>query len=153
MRKSIVIATVFVASLYLSACETTYEGAVEQGNVQATRISSDTFQVVANGTEFDDPATIQRFTLRKAAETTLASGYDLFVMGESKDVSKRSNSSFGSAEIDKKGKTAFGSGFEQEFVAPGEIILVRMLKGPKPANAPANMYDAREVVNYLSTSR
>ena len=36
------------------------------------------------------------------------------------------------------------------YVKPGETVTIKMYKGSKPANAPANLYEARDVLKYLA---
>ena len=71
--------------LAISACATPYGEMGLMGGVSAQRIDETTFEVSARGNGFTDQETISHFVLRKAAEETVADGYDLFMIVDSRD--------------------------------------------------------------------
>ena len=131
----------------LCGCETPYQEMGLLGGVRATRITDDTAQITAAGNAYTDPDTIQRYALRKAAEETVADGFDLFRIEGSADRTRVGAETFGSAYGTRYG--VFGSSFSAPVIKPGESITVRMLKGPRPDPMPDGEYDAREVLKYL----
>jgi len=135
-------------SLMLSACATPYQEMGALGGVKATRISGDTAQITARGNAYTDPDTIQRYALRRAAEETVADGFDLFRISTDLDRTQAGSQSFGYATGGRY--SAFGSAFTMPIVKPGQTLLIRMYKGPKPDPMPDGMFDAREVQTYLA---
>lgn len=137
----------FVAALSLAGCATPYQETGFLGGVTATRIDGTTLQISARGNGYTDPDVIQRFTLRKAAEETIAAGYDLFEIVGTQDrtVSGSSRSTY----VTGGGGAVQAFSLSTPIIKPGETIMVRMSKGPKPANAPPGMFDAREALTYL----
>lgn len=139
-----------VAALALASCATPYQDMGFLGGVSATRIDSTTVQVTARGNAYTDADTIQRYVLRKAAEETIAAGFDGFEMSSSRDRSRTGR--VGSTVVTGSGYGAFATNSSWQVVKPGESVMVRMFKGPKPADAPLGVYDAREVLRYMTES-
>ena len=133
--------------LALAACETPYQETGLFGGVSAARISDDTAQIEANGNGYTDPATIQRYALRRAAEETLNDGFDLFQIETTEDVTRTGSESFGSASSTRYGVIA--SGFSMPIVKPGQVLMIRMLHGPAPDPLPEGEFDAHRVVDFL----
>src|SRR5262249_40192561 len=101
-----------VAGALLAGCATPYQEMGLLGGVEAYRVSDDTFQVVAKGNGYTDPATIQRYALRKAAEMTLASGYDYFALASEGDISRRGAITTGTAGFSRGNVWAFSSSWQ-----------------------------------------
>lgn len=120
------------------------------GGVEAARITDDTVQIRAQGNGYTDPDTIQRYALRKAAEETINDGFDLFRIDTSLDRTRVGSESFASASGDRYG--GFASAFSMPIIKPGQSLMIRMLKGPRPDPMPDGEYDAREVLKYLVDS-
>ncbi len=136
-----------VSVLLLSGCATPYQDMGLGGGVAANRITSDTFQVVAAGNGYTDAATIQRYVIRKAAEATLAAGFDYFALGEAIDQSSTGRFATSSAAATRHG--VFASAFSTTIYKPGESVMVKAFRGAFPNPAPDGYYDAKEVVAYL----
>lgn len=136
-----------VLAIVVAGCATQYKEMGATGGVMAARIDADTFQITARGNAFTDPDTIQRFALRKAAEETIANGYDVFEVVSARDRSRtgRHSSAYGTARGGYV--VAWGSGWD--IIKPGETVLIKMRRGPKPSDAPAGVFDAREVLRYM----
>jgi hypothetical protein len=128
--------SVVAITLLLAGCATPYQESGLLGGVSATRVSEDTFQVVSKGNGFVDPATLQTYALRRAAETTVLYGYDVFEFASVQDSSQSWHS--------------VGSAANVGYIKPGQVILVRMFKGEKPSNASSMIFDARDVVKRLT---
>jgi hypothetical protein len=124
------------------------------GGVSAVQIDASTLRISGRGNGFTDPATIQNYVLLKAAEETKRRGFDLFVILNSSDTTRVGEATFGSASaFGGRGYAwGLGSSFSEPIVKPGEDALVKMVKGAKPPNAPANVFDAAEVLHYLGPS-
>jgi hypothetical protein len=148
--RTITVSTIVAACILgLSACATPYQEMGFTGGVSATQLTSDTFQIVASGNGYTSTATIERYALRKAAEVTVANGYDLFLIASAADQGRvagfMTNSQF---NIDG----GYSTGSATPIFKPGQTMMVKTFKGPKPADAPTNLYDAREVLRYLVPS-
>ena len=141
------IAVVMVCAGALAACATPYQEMGIAGGVSGSRITSDTFQVVAKGNAYTDTATIQRYILRRAAELTLAAGYDYFVVGDPTDLS--STAHLNSAVVGFGRARAIGLGLSQRLFMPGEAVFVRAYRGKAPEPAPMGVYDAHEIEQYM----
>jgi hypothetical protein len=136
------------------------------GGVSAQRIDETTFEVSAKGNGFTDQETISHYVMRKAAEETVADGYDLFMIVDSRDRSHFSTfttagtvntTTTGQASIygNQISGTATTNGYytppaTHHIFKPGQAATVKMFKGAKPANAPPNVYDAREVLRFMT---
>lgn len=131
----------------LTACATPYQPMGLLGGVTATRIADDTAQIRASGNAYTDPDLIQRYALRRAAEETIADGYDLFRIENVSDRTTVGSETYGSATGTRYG--VFGSAFSMPVIKPGQTLTIRMLRGEKPNPMPDNEYDAREVLRYL----
>jgi hypothetical protein len=131
----------------LSACETPYQEMGYLGGVSATRITADTAQVTARGNAYTDVDTVQRYALRRAAEETVADGFDLFVIDSGSDRTRVGVATSGG--VFANGRGAFGYGFSAPIIKPGQTIMIKMLHGPRPDPMPDGEYDAREVLQYL----
>jgi hypothetical protein len=146
---AVALALVGLTLSSLGACSTPYQKMGLRGGVGAVQISSNIAQVSARGMTGTDPDKIQRYALRKAAETTLANGYELF---EVISVTDRSRSTQGVAGYTGNGIGA--SGFPQvglavPFIRPGETLMIRMSHGSAADHADATIFDARDVLAHL----
>lgn len=133
----------------LAGCATPYQEMGFTGGVQATQITGDTFQVTARGNAYTDADTIQRYALRKSAEQTLQRGYDLFLIGGAEDRTQFGTQSFATANSTGWG-SAWGTGTSWQLVKPGQTLMVKMLRYPPPDPLPPGMFDAREVLSFLT---
>jgi len=148
LRTRTLSAVIAACVIGLGACATPYQEMGFTGGVSATQLTADTFQIVAEGNGYTSTATIERYALRKAAEVTIANGYDLFVIASAADQGRvagvMTNSQFNSY-----GNSGFASGYSTSIFKPGQTMTVKTFKGSKPSDAPANLYDARELLRYL----
>ena len=80
MRRYLIVLLVAGA---LTGCATPYRQMGLFGGVNASQIDTTTMRVSARGNAFTDIGQIRDYVLLRAAEETLAHGYDLFrVVGE-----------------------------------------------------------------------
>jgi|GEM_PF-1571797 len=142
------IAVAVLAMMMLAGCATPYQEMGLLGGVSATQITKDTFQITARGNGYTDADTVERYALRKSAETTLASGFDLFLIGGDKNRSTSMRMSSGYAYGGYN--WASGWGFSQELLKPGQTLMVKMFRGELPDPAPPGMFDARDVLSHLA---
>lgn len=126
-------------ALLLAGCATPYQEAGFSGGVSAVRIDETTLQVTARGNGLTSPETVQRYLIRKAAEATLAAGYDTFMLIDASDGTRRAY--------------LVGDDFAARVDKPKLTALVAMRRGPKPADAPVGLFDAREVVRVASMAK
>jgi len=141
------IITAASVALFLTACSTPYQDMGLRGGVQAVQITTDIAQVTARGSATTDPDKIQRYALRKAAETTVASGYDLFQVVADVDRTRLVSGGGGYSTGALGGLPALG--LNMPFVRPGQTFLVRMSRGQVPAGAAGTIFDAHEVLDHL----
>ena len=135
----------------LAGCATPYQDMGLRGGVRAVQISSDIAQVTARGSTVTDADKIEQYALRKAAEATLAAGYDHFEVVSASD---RSRTLQGVAGYAAPGLHGFPSvGLTMPFIRPGETMLIRMSRGPGAEGSGATIFDARDVVNHLGRRR
>lgn len=164
------ICRLLVLSIFIvAACSTPYQERGLFGGVSATQIDETTLRVTGRGNAYTDPATIQDYVLLKAAEETVAHGYDMFLIVDTQSSQKMGavmtpgtsrSVTTGSASAYGYGNYAYGVGSAttttthypgQTFLysKPRTDIVVKMLKGAKPADAPAGLFVAEEVIKYL----
>lgn len=147
MRKSLLIAGAAIA-VGLSACATPYQDMGFTGGVRATQITSDESIITARGNAYTDPDTILQYTLRKAAETTIAAGFDWFEVQASAD---RSSSGYvSSTNATAYGNSAYAFSYGRQIFKPGDTVKIRMFHGARPSDADAHSYDAHELLKYLT---
>jgi hypothetical protein len=127
------------------------------GGVRADQLSATTYRIVSRGNGYTDATTIADFALRKAAETTLTSGNEWFiVMG--RDDQTRSGQvvsttpSYTTGNVSSYGNTASwnsttmgGQTSVTNYVKPGEDLMIRVGSGTRPETA----FDARETLTYV----
>lgn len=144
--RTIRLSTIVAACILgLSACATPYQEMGYTGGVSATQLTGDTFQIVAKGNGYTSSSVIERYALRKAAEVTVANGYDLFLIASAADRGQVT----GLINNSQNDGNGYSSGVSTPIYMPGQTLMVKTFKGPKPANAPPNLYDARELLSYL----
>lgn len=137
-------------------CATTYsEGA------SVLRIDAATLRVAFRGNYHTPWDRAYPYALRKAAEETLEAGFDLFTVVEQSDLTERavfgtvsppsltraSTASPGERAVERLAETS--SSPRTTIVRPGVVLTVVHSRGPKPAGAPPNVFDAREVLANL----
>lgn len=135
------------AALSVAGCSTTYQRLNLLGGVEAHRISEDAAQITARGNVLTDPDVIQRYVLRRAAEETVADGFDLFRVATDLDRTRALVGSFLYATA--AGRSFVEPAVSAAFVKPGETLIIKMSKGPRPNPMPDGEFDAHEVIKYL----
>ena len=144
-------------ALGLAACATPYQSQGFTGGVGATQIDANTIRITARGNAFTGAAQIANYAMLKAAEETEARGYDLFLIVQSDDRSRRGAFTTGgsaSSQIDTFGSSAtvtttYDPPSITPYVKPGEDLIIKIFKGMKPNDAPPNLYNAHEVIMFL----
>jgi len=134
----------------LAGCATPYHKMGPLGGVKSVEIASDMAQVAARGAFGSDPDRIERYVLRKAAETTLAAGYDHFWVMSVNDRSRMVQGYAGYSSFAPQGLPS--GGLSLPFVRPGETILIRMCRGAS-AQPGVTLFDARDVLDHLAGSQ
>ena len=157
MPKCAWIGAIATAALALAGCATPYQDMGLLGGVSAAQVDDATFRISGRGNAFTDPSQINDYVLLKAAEVTLAHGYDLFqIVGDADRTRNEVLSIPTTQSAPVFGVTPGGqpvSGFASyqttstmAYTKPGEDIMVRMYRGAMPSPAPVNVYSAREVI-------
>lgn len=139
------------------------------GGVKATQIDSRTMRIVAKGNAYTDMDKIQDYMMLRAAEETIAAGYDLFLlMDENTDIKTSSYTAPGSSSTYTTGSitgttfgnttTAYGSARSTTYYNPGQTfiynkprgnMIIRMFTGEVPGDAPPNLFNAHEIVRFM----
>jgi hypothetical protein len=148
-----------IFAMAASACSTDYHDMGLFGGVEAVRIDSNTMRISARGNRFTDIRTMKDYVLLKSAEETVAQGYDLFELTGTENVTRTeqySSTSYHFVPVTTFGPNGpnFGSArvpssSSDTVILPGEDIVIKMFKGQKPADAPENVFAAREVIAFL----
>jgi len=140
-------------ALVLAACATTtpYQPAKDGKGYSEQRIESNRYRIAFNGNSSTPRETVENYLLYRAAELTLNSGYDYFVMSGT-DTEARTRYSQGVSFIGSP--FGYGWGFRSGLgvgVSTATPVtdyqaqaFVLMFKGAKPDQDP-NAYDARAV--------
>ena len=163
--------------MMLAACTTTtpYQQAVGRGDgYTEQRLESDKYRISVRGNSVTEQATLENYVIFRAAEITLASGNDYFIMLEDSTEVRRSFNSygttFGGGGFGRRG-CFYGGGFGRGFGRSGfggggfgttstrtrEITeytvgaIVQVFSGTKPAEN-ITAYDARSVIENLGPS-
>jgi len=138
-----------LAACQLCACATPYKEMGVGGGVRGVLITSNIAQVTARGSVATDPDKIEQYVLRKAAETTLAAGYDCFEILSSSDRSRNIQGVVGYTAAGYSGLPT--AGLNLPFTRPGETVLIRMAYANAPGgDSGAAVFNAREVIAHLA---
>jgi hypothetical protein len=151
MRINIILAAALAASL-ATACASTgpsatpYQPAGKSGygyGYKETQLETNRSRLSFSGNAETEAATVKKYVLFRAAETTLLHGYDFFTIVDRGMESE--------AEFKASGpvRPRLGGGkLEQSGAEYVQTIDVTMFRGARPTMAP-NAYDAREIVKHL----
>lgn len=156
-------AIALAGAMALAACATVtpYGPAVKRGpGYTSQQLEADRFRITFEGNSSTDRATIENYVLYRAAEVTLESGADYFILldqtTDTQSTFQTSGTTFGGAGFGRRG-FFYGGGFggfggttattrERLRYTIGAIIQVA--SGDKPADNPA-AYDARQLIDNL----
>ncbi len=147
----------------VTACSTPYQDTGFSGGVSASMIDASTAQISAAVNAYTSQSTAYQYAMLKSAEFTLQQGFGHFQIVSEEVYAKTGsvtnyNSTYSS---DVSGYSTYGgyqgygsgSGYgaatTTNYRKPHVDFLIVMYPGPKPANAPAGVYDARQVVSVL----
>ena len=150
-------------TLLLAGCQTPYQEQGLLGGVHAQRLDSQTAVITAKGNAYTGATTVRLYAIRRAAEETLADGFDWFSIDGSQDISRSGTivhpgtyTSNTTADVSAVGNTAYGTatttgfstpGSVQTYIKPGQEVVIHMFKGEKPSGSQG--FVAREVLSYL----
>lgn len=150
----------------LAGCATPYGEMGAWGGVTAKRFDETTILVSGRANAFTSQDTMQTYLLRKSAEETVAAGYDLFYIASSQDRTQHGaialpgqsySTTTGQAQL--VGNQVFGSAQTNTTYMPGQVMqttlpagafVIKLYRGQKPENAPPGLFDAHEVLRYLT---
>lgn len=144
-------------AVMLVGCATQYGDMGFAGGVRADQMSANTYRIVSRGNGYTDSTATADFAMRKAAETTIASGNTWFIVmgredqtGVSTSVSTTPTTTYGTATAygntaTYTGTTYGGSTSIETVVKPGEDMMIRVGSGQRPETA----YDAAETLTYV----
>jgi hypothetical protein len=172
--KRLFLAGAIAAALGLSACATPtpYQPLASKGAVRGgftdVKVSSDRYRITFQGNSDTDRDTVERYLLYRAAERTLADGYDWFMLtNRATDTQRREISTPGSFNrwepdwyylgrgrwiVAPRTDPFWGGDYDRtevtQFRATAEILLG---KGKKPS-ADAGAFDAHDVQSSLAAT-
>lgn len=156
-----VAAAALLIPLALTACATAtpYQPRQDGAGYTEQRLETNRYRVSFAGNTATPRETVENYVLYRAAEVTLANGYDHFVTtgGASSGETERSGSNvgvgFGGFSIGSGGGLGIGIGLgtgggnDREYQGQADIV---MFKGPKPKDNP-RAFDAREIKTNLES--
>jgi hypothetical protein len=152
-----------VCAVVLMGCATPYQAQGFRGGFTETRFDETTYQIAFKGNAFISPDTVQKYVLYRAAELTIQSGFDHFVIVGAQDRTQTAEVTTGGTATTRTTYNAFTPGTatarstttyspEQrtQFTKPGQSVTIKMGKGPKPERDDA--YVASTLITYLGPS-
>ncbi len=123
--------------MVVAACAPTpYRPQRLEGGYSDIRVKVDTFNVIFRGNAHTPRQTAETYALYRAAELTVESGYDYFVV-----IGGNSEALYGGKPESSPVNTTRGS--------PSVIVLFKTFKGEKPSGA---VFNARDVLRELGPS-
>jgi len=160
-----------LAAIAACASTTPYQQANGRGDgYSEQKIERDKYRISFSGNSLTDRATVENYVLYRAAEVTIQTGNDYFIMLEDSEDIRRSfrtsGTSFGGGGFGRRGffYGGFGGGFRGGFGGFGSThsttrerteytigAIIQVYKGEKPASNPT-AYDARSVIDSLGGS-
>jgi hypothetical protein len=147
---------VSAVALVLAGCSlaTEYGPMGLTGGVESAPITDDTFRIVAQGNGYTDAATIQDYTLLKAAELTLAANETYFQIVNGADTTSNSVAQTpGYISTHIYGSSAFTTytpGVSYNIIKPGDQVIVRVFTPKKGDVIPPNSFPAQEVYDNIN---
>jgi len=132
-----------------TGCASDYDRAVT-----AVRIDETTYHITAVGNAYTRRDTTYKFAMRRAAEETLASGYDLFAVVDQSDGSRQVVESVDggySSGLSASGQSTItpNAPITRSYILPGTILTIKMSRAPRFADTRDNVFDAREVLRFV----
>lgn len=148
-------ATVVSVLLLLPAdCQTPYQEMNYSGGVTAAPITNDTYRISSRGNGFTDPATVQDYTLLKAAEVTLQTGNTHFIILDSQDATRRDyGQTAGTFHTSFTGNTAFTTynpGVQYDIVKPGQDTIIHVGRVAPGQQPPRGAFPTRQVFDNIN---
>ena len=163
MMRARVVASVLLIAL-ACGCATGYGKKTFRFGYTDSQIDSNTFMVTFSGNGYTSDELIQKYVLHRAAEVTIAAGYDYFVIVNARESGKTipfampgSSSSYTTGSAYAYGNSAYGSATTNTSYVPGQVfsihlpistVWVKGYKGDKPSDDPS-AFDASEILKYL----
>lgn len=122
-------------ALALAGCQTAYQKTGLTGGYDELRLSENTYRVSVRGNGFTSKERAGDIALLRAAELTLAAGYERFAVVGGEGVSSQV-AGFDPIQTNRYGNTLVTTGGDPVF-KPGGNIVVRMLRPSDPGYADA----------------
>jgi hypothetical protein len=148
---------VLLLGVTLGGCAGMFQERPYADAVETARLDGTTLRIVGSGNYLTSDERVHDYVLLKAAEETLAAGYGYFRILEEKDSSSIQETTTGGYSVvtdyngkgDADDKMIYVPSQTSTTRLPGITLVVRMYKGPKPPDAPGNVYDAAEVATVV----
>lgn len=153
--------TAFLAALLLAACATPayYQPMHDEVGYGEQKLEANRYRVWFSGNSLTPRETVENYVLYRAAELTLAEGYDWFLLAARDTDGDRARQSGGSFGFGFGGWGGSHIGYGVGVATPpperdpryyGQLDIT-LRKGKKPASD-ANAYDAHELKNNLEAT-
>jgi hypothetical protein len=147
-----------VTGALLASCATPYQQMGLMGGVNVQPIDATTLRITGRGNAFTSTATLENYVVLRAAEETQRRGYDLFLVTGGEEESKPGVVTVAGRTYTYQTLDAYDNPVTQTYSAPDTAVhytkpqtnmVIRMLKGPEPADAPKNLFVAADVIRFL----
>ena len=144
--------------IVLAGCATPYQQMGLMGGVSVQPIDATTLRISGRGNAFTSTQTLENYVVLRAAEETQRRGYDLFLVTGGQELSKPGVITVAGRTYTYETADEYGNPVTQTYAAPDTAIhytkpqtsmVIRMLKGPRPADAPENLFVAGDVIHVL----
>jgi hypothetical protein len=132
----------------LAACATPYGKYGVAGGYTDNRIDENTFSISVDTNGFTSQQTTSMHALYRAAELTVESGFDYFVIFGRESNPTSMGMVMPSTSTTYGRTTTTGATTVLPMVFPNSTLLIKSFKGTKPEGN-ANAYDARSLMKYL----
>lgn len=152
-----------IGAVALMGCATPYQAQGFRGGFSETRFDETTYQIAFKGNAFVSPDTVQKYVLYRAAELTIQSGFDHFVIVGVQDrtqsaelvtpgtaTTRTTYNAFTPDTVSARSTTTYSPERRTQVIKPGQSVTIKMGKGPKPERD--NAYEASTLIAYLGPS-
>ncbi len=141
--------------LLLAGCSTPYQELGLTGGVASQRITATTYRIKSRGNGYTDRATVQDYTLLKAAETTKAAGGTHFMIVGAEDASRSdaivSPASATTTVTGSVAYTSFSPATVSEIIKPGQDTYIRVVSLAPGERAPPGAFTADEIIQFIGS--
>jgi hypothetical protein len=132
-----------IAAMALAGCATEYQQEGMTGGYKHTMITPSRALVSFSGNGYTSEERVAQYVMLAAAELTYDKGYGHFAIVGDEDAGRRDSGFATSCTM----YGCYGNAYAIE--KPKDILTIEMFAGPKPADAPSNVFNAATVINTI----